>query len=177
MIADLIAVNGSPSSSSRTAALALAAVEENGGGRVLHLGTLDAAALLARSSAADVDDALAAMRSAGALVIATPVYRRTYSGLLKTLFDLFEADALTGIPVVPVATAGGPADALCIDYGLRPLIASLGGWPTPTAVYATHADIVDGAPCEAVLEALRRGLAEAAVVAASREASRELRGG
>jgi FMN reductase len=172
VIADLVAVNGSPSSSSRTAAIALAAVQENGVGRVLHLGTLDAAALLARSSASDVDEALAAMRGAGALVVATPVYRRTYSGILKTLFDLFESDALAGIPVIPAATAGGPADALCIDHGLRPLIASLGGWATPTAVYATHADFVDGAPGEAVLETLRRGLAEAAVVAASRKASR-----
>jgi FMN reductase len=161
VIGNLVALNGSPSSSSRTAAIATAAVEINGAGTVFHIGELDAEALLARRRADDVDASLEAIRGADAIFIATPVYRRTYSGLLKALFDLFEPSALAGIPAVLAATAGHGAESLCIDHGLRPLIASLDGWSVPTAVYATHGDFENGLPVEAILERIGRGLAEA----------------
>lgn len=96
-------------------------------GTVVYLGELNAEALLARGSADDVDASLEAIRNADAIVVATPVYRRTYSGLLKALFDLFEPSALAGIPAVLAATAGHAGESLCIDHGLRPLIASLDG--------------------------------------------------
>jgi FMN reductase len=164
VIENLVALNGSPSSTSRTAALATLAVELNGGGSVVHLGDLDASALLARGPAADVDAALEQVRRAGALVVVTPVYRKTYSGILKGFFDLFEPSALVGIPAVLAATAGHGAESLCIDHGLRPLVASLDGWSVPTAVYATHADFEDGKPVDAIRERLARGLAEASLI-------------
>jgi FMN reductase len=170
VIARLVALNGSPSSGSRTAAVAHAAVEVNGGGTVIHLGELDAAALLARGRASDVDDALAAVRGADALFVVTPVYRRTYSGLLKTLFDLLDPAALAGVPAVLAATAGHGAESLLIDHALRPLIASLDGWTVPTAVYATHADFEDGKPSAAIIETTRAALAEAASVLATQDA-------
>jgi FMN reductase len=164
MIAKLVAVNGSPSLTSRTAAIAKAAVGLNGAGSVIHLGELDAPALLARGSADQVDAALDAVRGADALVVVSPVYRRTYSGLLKAFFDLFEPAALAGIPAVLGVTAGHGAESLCIDHGLRPLIASLEGWSVPTSVYATHADFTDGQPAESVRDRLGKALAEAASV-------------
>jgi FMN reductase len=107
------------------------------------------------------------MRSADALVVATPVYRRTYSGLLKALFDLFDPAALAGIPAVLAVTAAHGAESLCIDHGLRPLIASLEGWSVPTAVYATHRDFDEGRPIDAVTERMTLALAEAEAVARS----------
>jgi FMN reductase len=165
VIPHLIAINGSPSPSSRTAALANAAVELNGAGTVIQLGELDASALLARRTTDDVNAALDAVRAADALVVVSPVYRRTYSGLLKAFFDLFEPAALTGMPAALAVTAGHGGESLCIDHGLRPLIASLEGWTVPTAVYATHADFTDGKPVRAVCEQLKQSLAEVASVA------------
>jgi FMN reductase len=167
LIESLVAVNGSPSSSSRPAAVATAAIEINGGGTVIHVGDLNAEALLAREPADDVDASLEKIRTAGVVVVVTPVYRRTYSGLLKALFDLFEPSALAGIPAVLGATAGHGAESLCIDHGLRPLIASLDGWSVPTSVYATHSDFENGAPVEAVRERIGRALGEAELLAAA----------
>jgi FMN reductase len=164
VIERLIALNGSPSSSSRTAAIAQAAVELNGNGRVINLGELDAEALLARGPADDVNAALDAVRTCEAIVVVSPCYRRTYSGLLKAFFDLFDAGALAGIPAVLALTAGHAAESLCIDHGLRPLIASLDGWSVPTAVYAVHSDFEEGRPVQAVRERISQALGEAELV-------------
>jgi FMN reductase len=165
----LVAVNGSPSSASRTAALAAAAIELNGGGTVVHAGELDAEALLARRRDPGVDAALDRIVSAGALVVVTPVYRRTYSGLLKALFDLFEPGALRGIPAVLGATAGHGAESLCIDHGLRPLLASLEAWSVPDAVFATHADFAAGEPGDGIRAQLERALTSARCLARPQE--------
>jgi FMN reductase len=156
------AINGSPSRTSKTAALAAAAVQLAGEGEVVHLGDLDAEGLLGRHTDGGVTDALNAISGAQALMLATPVYRATYSGLLKVLMDQLPPDALAGIPVVLGATAGGSQHLLCVDHGLRPLVASLGGWSVPTAIYATPLDFeADGDPLPAVIERLRVALGEA----------------
>jgi FMN reductase len=161
----LAALNGSPSSRSRTGALAAAAVALAGAGQVVHLAALDAEGLLARRQADDVAAALETALHAEVLLVATPVYRRTYSGLLKVFFDLMEPHALAGMPVVLGATAGGPADALCGDHALRPLVASLDGFAVPTAVYATHADFDEELSLKPALsETLRRALEEARLI-------------
>ena len=155
------------SSSSRTAAIARAAVDANGGGTVIDLGELDAEALLGRRSSDDVAAALAAAAAADALVVVSPVYRRTYSGLLKAFFDLFEPAGLAGIPALLAVTAGHGDDSLCIDHALRPLLASLDAGPAATAVSATHADFENGEPVEAMRARLARALAEAVLVSRS----------
>jgi FMN reductase len=171
----LIALNGSPSLRSRTGALGAAAVALAGDGEVVHLATLDAEGLLARRRADDVAAALDTAIRADVLLVATPVYRRTYSGLLKVFFDLMEPHALAGMPVVLGATAGGPADALCLEHGLRPLVASLDGLPVPTAVYATHADFDEDLTLKPALsETLQRALEEAHLILAPSLALRQV---
>jgi FMN reductase len=63
---------------------------------------------------------------AEALVIATPIYKASYTGVLKTFLDLLPQLALAGKTVLPLATGGTIAHVLAIDYGLRPVLASLG---------------------------------------------------
>ena len=86
---------------------------------------------------------MAQVAAAQILVVATPVYRATYTALTKTIFDLQPQGGLAGTVVIPVATGYAPDHRLAIDHGLRPLIASLDGWTTPTGIYATKADIAD----------------------------------
>ena len=64
---------------------------------------------------------LAAIESADVLVVASPVYRASYSGLFKHLFDLVGQDALIDVPVLLAATGGSDRHALVIDHQLRPL--------------------------------------------------------
>lgn len=156
----VLAINASPSSSSKTAALAAAGVEIAGAGRVVHLADLDAEGLLGRRPSQDIQDLLDEITAARRLLLVTPIYRATYSGLLKVVFDQLPTDALTGSVSVLAATAGGPAHFLSLDTGLRSLVASLNGWSAPTVVYASSADFTDGQPAITVKEQLTRAFAE-----------------
>ena len=74
--------------------------------------------------------------SATRLVLVTPVYRATYSGVLKAFFDLLPQSALRGSVSLLAATGASPAHYLSLDTGLRTLVASLEGWSAPTVIYA-----------------------------------------
>jgi FMN reductase len=137
---NLIAINASHSSHSTTHHLAALAVEIHGSGRVVDLATLDPAALCGFGSHHDVRALLGEITVAAPLVLVTPVYRATYSGLLKVLFDQLAPGGLRDVPCVLAASAASPAHYLAIDTGLRSLVASLDGWSMPAVVYATPAD-------------------------------------
>ena len=157
----LVAVSSGDSGTSKTRALAVAALEVGGGGHLIDLIDLPADALLGRRQDDAVDDAVAVATSASVLVLATPIYRATFNGSLKAFLDRFPADALAHTAVVLAATAGGPAHFLSLDTGGRSVVASLGGWTVPTVVYATSADFTDGQPSSAAVDALRTALAQA----------------
>ncbi|MGN6696056.1 MAG: NAD(P)H-dependent oxidoreductase [Aquihabitans sp.] len=161
-MAGALVVNGSPSHPSRSRTLAVHVLDRLGGGDVLDLAELDPGALLALRSSPDVDAAVAQVADASILVVATPVYRATYTALTKSIFDLQAQDALASTVVIPIATGYAPEHALAIDHGLRPLIASLHGWTTPTGIYATRADLGDhGSISGPVLDAVDAAVAEA----------------
>ena len=158
----VVAVNGSPSTTSKTHALAAAALELAGGGALLNVSELDAEALLLRRQHESVQAAIDALLTAQMIVLVTPVYRATYSGLLKVVLDQLPTDALRGKAVVLGATAGSPAHYLALDTGLRAAVASLAGWTVPTVAYATGDDFdVDGRPGARILDALRQAVDEA----------------
>src|SRR5207245_10052169 len=93
--------------------------------------------LLGRGTSAAVAGAIEATTRAGVIVAGTPVYRATYSGLLKVFFDLLPQDSLIGKIGVPLVTGHDSAHALSIDHGLRPLFASLGATVIAGPAYAT----------------------------------------
>ncbi len=106
----------------------------------------------------------------------TPVYRATYSGLLKVFFDLLPQDGLIGKIGVPLVTGHGSAHALSIDHGLRPLFASLGATVISGAVYATSQQFTDGKPGRELLQAVDRAVAEALALATAGLSGPGLRG-
>jgi FMN reductase len=163
----IVAVNGSPSSTSSTSALARAALDLAGGGTLINVGDLDADALLLRDQHASVQAALSHIEHTATLVLATPVYRATFSGLLKLLLDQLAPNALNGTAVVLTATAGSDLHYLSLDTGCRAVVASLGGWTVPTVVYATPSGFVDKVPTEQTLNTMRRALEEAKAVSAA----------
>src|SRR6185437_9114678 len=146
----VVGVSGSPSATSKSRRLlehVLGALGESGAtvSRV-DLAELPAEALLARRASAEVQQALAMVASADIVAFSTPVYRATYSGLLKVFCDLFTPGALVGKIAIPIATGGGPAHALCIDHGMRPLLASVGAVVVAAGIYGTDAEFADGVP-------------------------------
>jgi len=87
--------------------------------------------------------AVSAIEEADALIVASPVYRGSYTGLLKHLFDFVGSEALTGKPVLLAASAGSARHTLMIDHQLRPLFAFFQALTLPVGVLATEADFED----------------------------------
>ncbi|MFJ9741173.1 CE1759 family FMN reductase [Streptomyces sp. NPDC101166] len=84
--------------------------------------------------------ALEAVTAADGLIVVTPVFSASYSGLFKSFFDVLEQDALAGKPVLIAATGGSARHSLVLEHALRPLFAHLRAVVVPTAVYAASED-------------------------------------
>ena len=171
MTATVVGLSGSPGQVSRSRTLlelALSALEKQGvaPSRLIDLARLPADALLGRREAPEVKDAIQSVVDAGVLVVATPIYRATYSGLLKVFLDLLPQDALVGTVAIPIATGGGLAHLLAVDHGLRPLLASVGALVVATGVYGTDAQFQNGVPEPSLVERIERAALEAASLAA-----------
>ncbi len=130
-MAHILAVSGSPSPTSRTAAVVdnvSRRVRHDGHSvDVLHLRSLPASPLLNADHADPfIADAAERLRRADAVVVGTPVYKASYSGLLKVWFDSVTQLAFTGKTILPLATGGSLANVLALDYALRPVLAAMG---------------------------------------------------
>lgn len=99
--------------------------------------------------------------AADALVVGSPVYKGSYTGLFKHLFDLIDPVDLAGKPIQLTATGGGDKHALVIEHQLRPLFAFFEAAVLPTGIYASGADFIDGQPgSPALLKRLDRGITQ-----------------
>ena len=124
-------VVGNPRAGSRTRAvgevvagkLAIAA-GERADVRVIELA--DVGPDLLDWSSPVVDALRTDVRNATALVVATPTYKASYTGLLKLFLDRFDAGELGGVPTVAVMTGGSPAHALAVDVHLTPVLIEIG---------------------------------------------------
>ena len=172
----VVGVSGSPSAASKSRRVledVLTSLGEAGASTTLvDLAALPADALLGRRTSADVQEALASVASADVVAVSTPVYRATYSGLLKVFCDLFAPGALVGKVAIPIATGGGPAHALCIDHGLRPLLASVGAVVVSAGIYGTDAEFADGVPNATLAGRVRLAAGEALALAEGLRAAR-----
>jgi len=128
------------------------------------LSALPADALLGRVRSPRLDAVRDAVLAADLVVVATPIYRATYSGLLKVFFDLLPNAALAGKVAVPIASGGSLAHQLAIEHGLRPLLGSLGAIVVATGVYASPQQFSNGSPEASVIERVERSVAEALCV-------------
>ena len=90
-----------------------------------------------------VERDLAAVEQADILVVTTPVYRGSYTGLFKHFFDFIDQDALIDKPILLAATGGSERHALMIDHQLRPLFSFFQARTLPLGVYATDKDFLD----------------------------------
>lgn len=163
-----VGISGSPSTRSRSRSLleySLGRLREHGAQTTLvDLAELDAGALLGRRSDEEVQRALTLVERAGIIVASTPVYRATYTGLLKVFFDLFPQRALAGKVAVGIATGAASEHRIVIDQGLRPLFASVEAEIVP-GVYATDADLADMQRRTLVLQQIDGAIAEALALA------------
>lgn len=167
MLLRVVGISGSLRRPSRTSTLVRATLDGIGryfqtNRRLIELA--DAAPSLLSALARDQlsplgQAAVRAVEEADILVVGTPVYRASYTGALKHLFDLVDYEALVGKPVVLAATGGNPLHGLVTEHQLRPLLSFFRALTVPTAVYATE---VDFAGNEVITTAVTQRVAQAA---------------
>jgi FMN reductase len=124
----------------------------------------------------DTADAIAAIEAAGALILATPVYRGSLSGSLKNLLDLTPVPALQGKVVGLLAMGASDHHFLGAERHLRDVLAFFGAVVMPVAVYLNGKDFEDGQPGEraaSALDQLFAGTTEAAAALAGTTAGFE----
>lgn len=144
----VVAVNGSAHRPSRTLVLVQALLAELSQRLVLDTQVVDLSeiarplggALTREELPAEIEAQLAAIESADLLIAAAPVYRGSFPGHFKHLFDLVGMDALASKPVLLAATGGSDRHALVLEHQLRPLFSFLQALTLPIGVYASTGD-------------------------------------
>ena len=97
-------------------------------------------ALLSRVPSPALQTALDAVAGADGLVVVSPIFSASYSGLFKSFFDVLEPGVLEGTPVLIAATGGTERHSLALDHALRPLFSYLHAVVVPTGVFAATSD-------------------------------------
>jgi len=67
-----------------------------------------------------------AIQSMDVVVVASPTFKATYTGILKLFLDQFPTDGLAGVMAFPVMLGAGPAHAMAPDFLLKPVLVELG---------------------------------------------------
>ncbi|MFE7508388.1 NAD(P)H-dependent oxidoreductase [Promicromonospora sp. NPDC057488] len=161
----VVVVSGNPRPGSRTLGAAEAAAHRI----AAHLGIDDVATIDLATFAAEIlapehpaaDAAKERLAGATVAVIATPVYKAAYTGLLKSFLDLYGNDGLAGVVAVPLVVSGNPGHALAGEVHLRPVLVELGAVVPARSLTVTEGQLADldgviGAWLDRAGEALRR---------------------
>ena len=167
----VVGVSGSLHTPSKTTALVSAIIEAVGRRariqsrliEIADIGPALAGALRRDELPPEVLDVLEAIEGADLLVVASPVYRASFTGLSKHLFDFVDQYALVGQPVLLAATGGGERHALIIEHQLRPLFGFFQSLTLPLGVYASAVDfegseLRSAAAHQRIEQAVGRGL-------------------
>lgn len=145
-IMQIVSLSGSPSSPSRSSFLLRTAEQRLAphARRLEHvsLRELPPAALVhADVREVHVREAIDLVLAADLVLVATPIYKAAYSGLLKLFLDLLPEEALRGKTVLPLATGGSLGHLLALDYALKPVLSALGARHILDPLFATDAQI------------------------------------
>ena len=81
---------------------------------------------------------LEAVAASDLIVVASPTFKATYTGILKSFFDRYGANALAAAVAVPLMTGAAPIHALAPEVHLRPLLVELGASVPTRSLYVTE---------------------------------------
>jgi FMN reductase len=145
-MANILAIAGSPSHPSRTYALVEYATQtlqqEGFHTDIISVRDLPAEDLVfGRYDSPVLEQPKALLEKADGVIIATPIYKAAYTGVLKAFLDLLPQKALSGKVVLPLATGGTIAHLLAVEYALKPVLSELGARHLLGTVYAVDKQI------------------------------------
>jgi len=89
-------------------------------------------------SSPDVRAAVDAVAGCPLVVVASPTYKASYSGLLKSFLDWFGTTGLSGVTVVPVMVGAGQQHALAVEVHLRPVLVEIGATVPTRGLFVTE---------------------------------------
>jgi FMN reductase len=116
--------------------------------------------------------AVETVTGADGLIVVSPIFSASFSGLFKTFFDVLDKDALVGKPVLLAATAGTARHSLALEHAMRPLFAYLRAVTVPTGVFAATEDWAGaGGVDRALADRIDRAAGELADLVTGRPAS------
>ncbi|MEH7416570.1 NADPH-dependent FMN reductase [Neobacillus drentensis] len=94
---------------------------------IIHVRNLPAEDLIqAKFDSEEIVKANKKVEDSNIIVILTPVYKASFTGVLKTYLDLLPQNGLEGKTVLPIAVGGTFGHLLMLDYALKPVLSALG---------------------------------------------------
>lgn len=137
----IVVVNGSPSFPSKTSALANEVLERLRPQLEFEAVTVSVSDLVPflastyGAPASPIATALAQIARADFVIAASPIYKGTYTGLFKHIFDLLAPSALANKPVLLIATGGSERHTLALEHSFRPLFGFFQAETLPLGIY------------------------------------------
>ncbi|MFH0410656.1 FMN reductase [Corynebacterium sp. L4756] len=87
-----------------------------------------------------LDEARRTLSAADGLIVVTPIFQGSYSGLFKMFFDSLDTESINDMPTIIAATAGSARHSMVLDFALRPLMTFLHAMVMPTGVFQATED-------------------------------------
>jgi FMN reductase len=112
----------------------------------------------------DVAAAVEAVKGLDLIVVASPTYKATYTGLLKLFLDQFGAGSLGGAVAIPLMLGAGPAHFLAPELTLKPVLVEIGASTPTSALYLLDSEWQDSPTLAAWLPGARRILSRPGVI-------------
>jgi len=146
-MADIVLVNGSPNPASRLSGIinhVRRRLDLSGhAADVIQVADLPIHDLaFGRSDKPEIREAVAKVERADAVVFASPVYKASYTGLLKLFLDVLPQQVLADKWVAPVFIGGTIAHLLTLEFAFKPVAAALGARRFAPAVYAVDQQVI-----------------------------------
>jgi FMN reductase len=159
---NVVVVVGNPKPRSRTYAAAHLVAERLTGAKPrVSIDLADLGAALLDWSDPQVTELVSAVAAADLVVVASPTYKASYTGLLKLFLDRISAGALADVIVIPLMLGGDWRHSLAVEVHLKPVLAELGAsCPTP-GLFLLDSEYEDPAAIDTWLERARLQIAAA----------------
>lgn len=152
-----VVVVGNPKPNSRTRAAAELVAERLTGAPATHvIDVVDLGPGLLGWGDPAVAGAKEIVKAAELLVVASPTFKATYTGLLKLFLDQFGAGELGGVTTFPVMLGGSLAHALAPELTLRPVLVEIGASCPAPALYLVDSEYETSSQWEQWLPVARR---------------------
>lgn len=143
----IVALSGNPRPQSRTHALAVTLATELAGvlpgAEVTEIELADLGSRVLDPDDPAAKTAFEEMLAGDILIISSPTYKATYSGLLKSFLDRCDYKGLTGRTAVPILLARLPGHELAVNLHFAALLLELDAKVPAGGLYVLESDVED----------------------------------